>query len=243
MTKPRNELEATSEETPFPADLAVEDVVEALVVLLDVLPPVAVVVAAVPVPVECVEPVAVEAVEEEAEEEDNKLAGSVTLLHERLYSGVVLIVESLVLLPTRPKLGSGAVGAASWRTYHQVLTLPKAEAHPTSSQNVCALATLAMARFSALLPLTGQPVSVIQTGFPPATAEVASYAAQKRLYASSMLLLTVFWKYGYSSTPNQSTASITALFDEFVHAFQVSTWPIFTSLKDVPDRAFLTCAM
>ena len=82
MTKP-NELEATSEETPFPADLAVEDVVEALVVLLDVLPPVAVV-ATVPVPVECVEAVAVEAVEEEAEEEDNKLAGSVTLLHERL---------------------------------------------------------------------------------------------------------------------------------------------------------------
>jgi hypothetical protein len=136
MTKP-NELEATSEETPFPADLAVEDVVEALVVLLDVLPPVAVV-ATVPVPVECVEAVAVEAVEEEG----NKLAGSVTLLHERLYSGVVLNVESLVLLPTRPKLGSGVVGAASWRTYHQVLTLPKADAHPTSSQNVCALASL-----------------------------------------------------------------------------------------------------
>jgi hypothetical protein len=241
MTKLKNELEATSSETPFPADLAVEDVVEALVVLLDVLPPVAVVVAAVavPVPVECVEAVAVEAVEEE----DNKLAGSVTLLHERLYSGVVLNVESLVLLPTRPKLGSGAVGAASWRTYHQVLTLPKADAHPTSSQKVCALATLAIARFSALLPLTGQPVSVIQTGFPPATAEVASYAAQKRLYASSMLLLTVFWKYGYSSTPNQSTASITALFDEFVHAFQVSTWPIDTPLKGVPERAFLTCVM
>jgi hypothetical protein len=141
MTKLKNELEATSSETPFPADLAVEDVVEALVVLLDVLPPVAVVVAAVavPVPVECVEAVAVEAVEEEG----NKLAGSVTLLHERLYSGVVLNVESLVLLPTRPKLGSGAVGAASWRTYHQVLTLPKADAHPTSSQKVCALATLA----------------------------------------------------------------------------------------------------
>jgi hypothetical protein len=241
MAKPKNELEATSSATPFPADLAVEDVVEALVVLLDELPPVAVVVAAVAVPVECDEVVAVEAVEED--EEDNKLAGSVTLLHERLYSGVVLIVESLVLLPTRPKLGSCTAGAESWRTYHQVLTLPKADAHPTSSQNVCALATLAIARFSGLLPLMGHPVSVIQTGFPPATAEVASYAAQKRLYASSMLLLTVFWKYGYSSTPNQSTASITALLDEFVHAFQVSTWPIFTSLKDVPDRAFLTCAM
>jgi hypothetical protein len=242
MTKPKNELEATSEETPFPADLAVEDVVEALVVSLDVLPPVAVVVAPLPVPVECVEVVAVEAVEA-VEEEGNKLAGSVTLLHERLYRGVVLNVESLVLLPTRPKLGSGTVGAASWRTYHQVLTLPKADAHPTSSQNVCALATLAMARFSGLLPLTGQPVSVIQTGFPPATEEVALYAAQKRLYASSMLLLTVFWKYGYSSTPNQSTASITALFDEFVQAFQVSTWPIDTPLKGVPDRAFLTCVM
>jgi len=238
MTKPKNELPAMSEETPFPADLPVEEVVAALVVLLDELPPVAVVVAAVPVPVECEAVVAVEVVED-----DNKLAGSVTLLHERLYSGVVLIVESLVLLPTRPKLGSCTVGAESWRTYHQVLTLPKADAHPTSSQKVCALATLATARFSALLPLIGQPVSVIQTGFPPATADVASYAAQKRLYASSMLLLTVFWKYGYSSTPNQSTASITALFDEFVHAFQVSTWPIFTSLKDVPDRAFLTCVM
>jgi hypothetical protein len=186
MTKPRNELEATSSETPFPADFAVEDEVEALVVLLDELPLVAVV-AAVPVPVECEEVVAVEAVEE-----DNKLAGSVTLLHERLYSGVVLIVESLVLLPTRPKLGSCTVGAESWRTYHQVLTLPKADAHPTSSQKVCALATLATARFSALLPLIGHPVSVIQTGFPPATAEVASYACQKRLYALSMLLLTVF---------------------------------------------------
>jgi len=237
MTKPKNELDATSEETPFPEDFVVEDVVEALVVLLDVLPPVAVVVAAVPVPVECEEVVAVEAVED-----DNKLAGSVTLEHERSYNGDVLNVLSLVLLPTRPKLGFGAVGAASWRTYHQVLTLPKADAHPTSSQNVCAFAKLAMARFSAL-PLTGHPVSVIQTGFPPAAAEVASYAAQKRLYASSMLLLSVFWKYGYSSTPNQSTASITALFDEFVHAFQVSTWPIDTSLKDVPDRAFLTCVM
>ena len=70
MTNPRNELEATSEETPFPADFAVEDEVEALVVLLDELPPVAVVVAAVPVPVECEEVVAVEAVE------GNKLAGS-----------------------------------------------------------------------------------------------------------------------------------------------------------------------
>jgi hypothetical protein len=56
-----------------------------------------------------------------------------------------------------------------------------------------------------------------------------------------MLLLTVFWKYGYSSTPNQSIASITALFDEFVHEFQVSTWPIETSANGVPFSAVLTC--
>jgi hypothetical protein len=34
---------------------------------------------------------------------------------------------------TRPKLGSGVVGSASWRVYHQVLVLPN-KAHPTSSQ-------------------------------------------------------------------------------------------------------------
>jgi len=168
-----------SVETPFPADLEVEDVVEALVVLVDVLPPVPVAVVMAVVAVECMELIAVE-LELELVEDDSKLAGSVTLEHERSYSGCVLNVLSLVLLPTRPKLGSGVVGAASWRTYHQVLTLPNADAHPTSSQNVCALAMLAMPRFSAL-PLTGHPVSVIQTGFPIAAAEVASYAAQKRL--------------------------------------------------------------
>jgi len=53
----------------------------------------------------------------------------------------------------------------------------------------------------------------------------------------------VFWKYGYSSTPNQSIASITALFEEFVHEFHVSTWPIGTLAKAVPLIAVLTCVI
>jgi len=110
----------------------------------------------------------------------NRLEGSETLAHERSYSGDVPKVESLVLVPRRPKLGTGVVGAASCRTYHQVLTLPKADAHPTSSQNVFALAMLGTPRFS-VLPLTGHPVSVIQTGFPPAAPTVALYAFQKRV--------------------------------------------------------------
>ncbi len=173
ITYDKNELEPMRVERPLPTDLEVEDEDEALLLLVDegdwLLPPVAV--ASVPVP----ETVEVDLVEVE---EGNKLEGSVTLAHERSYSGDVLNVASLLLVPTRPKLGFGAVGAASCRTYHQVLTLSKADTHPTSSQYVWALDKLAMARFSAL-PLTGHPVSVIQTGFPPAAADVASYAAQK----------------------------------------------------------------
>jgi hypothetical protein len=112
--------------------------------------PVAVVVAAlvvpVPVPVPVPEPEPVEVVEPVATalalelaldadalavDDEDELEGSVTLVHERSYNGVVLKVPSLVLLPTRPKLGTGAVGAASCRTYHQVLILSKADAHPT----------------------------------------------------------------------------------------------------------------
>lgn len=171
MTYAKNELEAVRLEPPLPADLEVEDVEEALLLLVeeDWLFPVAIV--GVPVP-ETVEADLV------AVEEGSKLDGSVTFAHERSYSGDVLNVASLVLLPTRPKLGFGAVGAASCKTYHQVLILSKADAHPTSSQNVWALDKLAIARFS-VLPLTGHPVSVIQTGLPPAAAEVALYAAQK----------------------------------------------------------------
>jgi hypothetical protein len=46
----------------------------------------------------------------------------------KLNRGVVLNLP-----PTIPKLGSGVVGSASWRVYHQVLVLPN-RAHPTSSQ-------------------------------------------------------------------------------------------------------------
>ena len=68
---------------------------------------------------------------DDVDDEDTKLAGSVRFEHERSYNGVVLSVKSLLLLPTRPKLGSGAVGAASCRTYHHVFTLPNADKHPT----------------------------------------------------------------------------------------------------------------
>jgi hypothetical protein len=110
--------------------------------------------------------------------EGNRLAGSVTFLHERSYNGDVPMVASLVLLARRPKLGTGVVGAASCRTYHQVFTFPKADAHPISSQKIFALAMLGTPRFS-VFPLTGHPVSVIQTGFPPAAPAVALYASQK----------------------------------------------------------------
>jgi hypothetical protein len=79
--------------------------------------------------VEAIDPVAVE--DPLVVEDGNRLAGSVTLAHERSYNGEVLKVLSLVLLPRRPKLGFGVVGAASCRTYHQVLILPNADAHPT----------------------------------------------------------------------------------------------------------------
>jgi len=67
----------------------------------------------------------------DALEVGNKLEGSVTLAHERSYNGVVPKSLSLVVPPRRPKLGTGVVGAASCRTYHQVLTLSNADAHPT----------------------------------------------------------------------------------------------------------------
>lgn len=74
--------------------------------------------------------------------------------------------------PTMPKLG---LAPTSWRMYHQVLVLSNSE-QPTSSQKVLALATEATASFS-LSPLTGQPVSVIQTGLPRAADLVLSTAS------------------------------------------------------------------
>lgn len=108
-----------------------------------------------------------------------------------------------------PKLGLGVVGLVSWRVYHQVLVLPKS-GHPTSSQYVLAFARLGMAKFS-VFPLTGHPVSVIQTGLLPTAAWVAAKAAWNRLLPSSMLLVMVFWKYGYASIPMKSHASMTEL--------------------------------
>lgn len=82
-----------------------------------------------------------------------------TALQERSNRGVVLRV-----LPTMPKLGFGVTGAASWRVYHQVLIFPKL-GQPTASQYFLAFSTDGTPRFW-VLPLTGHPVSVIQTGLP-----------------------------------------------------------------------------
>ena len=129
MADAKNKLEEISVEAPFPAEVDVEDEVELLFVAVED-------VWLVPEPeVEVVfDPLEVEV--------DDVPEGSVTPAHERLYNGVVLKVASLVLLPRIPKLGFGVVGAASCRTYHQVLILPKADAHPISSQYVFALAKL-----------------------------------------------------------------------------------------------------
>lgn len=84
-------------------------------------------------------------------------------LQERSYRGVVDKV-----LPTIPKLGEGVSGAASWRVYQKTLVFPK-RGQPTSSQYVLAFSMEATARFW-FGPLTGQPVSVTQTSFPPTAA-------------------------------------------------------------------------
>lgn len=72
-----------------------------------------------------------------------------------------------------PKLGLGSVGMASWRMYQYVLTWPNNWPQPTSSQKVLALATEATAA-PWLAPETGQPVSVTQISFEPATATTSS---------------------------------------------------------------------
>lgn len=139
MADPKNKLEAMSDEAPFPAevddaDAAVEAPVEegveeavppfvdfAVDFAVDWLPETELVVA--------LDPEAVE-VDDELDDDD-RLSGSVTLAHERSNNGVVLKLLSLLLVPRRPKLGFGLLGAASCRTYHQVLILSKADAHPT----------------------------------------------------------------------------------------------------------------
>lgn len=123
-----------------------------------------------------------EAADEAADELD-------TLLQDRSYKGVVVKV-----LPTIPKLGAGVVGAESWRVYHQTLVFPN-RGQPASSQYVLAFSVEAMARFAAG-PLTGHPVSVIQTSLLPTAAWVALTASLKRPGPFSIELACVFWKYG-----------------------------------------------
>lgn len=128
MAYAKDKLEAMSVEAPFPAEVEVEE--EAVPLFVDVeedwlLPPVVLAV------LTLLEPELAVAIDLLAVEVGDTLEESVTLAHERSYNGDVLKVLSLVLLPRRPKLGFGAVGAASCRTYHQVLTLSKADAHPT----------------------------------------------------------------------------------------------------------------
>lgn len=73
--------------------------------------------------------------------------------------------------------------------YHQTLVLPNRE-QPTSSQYVLAFWMEATARFWSG-PLTGQPVSVTQTGFPPTAAFVCSNALSKRDFPLVMEFGTV----------------------------------------------------
>ena len=94
----------------------------------------------------------------------------------RSYNGV-----SLKVVPTTPKLGFGVVGKASCSVNHQVLVLPKSRPHPTWSQYIFAFVVFATAS-PKVSPLTGQPVSVTQTGLPPATPTVAWKAASNKEY-------------------------------------------------------------
>ena len=77
-----------------------------------------------------------------------------------------------------PNEGLGVLGAPSWRVNHQTLVSPN-KGQPTSFQKTSALSTEGTAS-PEVLPLTGQPVSVIQTGLPPATPLVFARAAWKR---------------------------------------------------------------
>lgn len=118
------------------------------------------------------------AVEEEAELDEP------TFLQDRSNRGVVLEV-----LLEIPKLG---LAPASASMYHQVLVSPK-RGQPTWSQYCLALAREATASPS-VGPLTGQPVSVIHTSLPLATALVLATASSKRALPWSMPLAMVVWK-------------------------------------------------
>jgi len=113
-----------------------------------------------------------------------------TALQLRSYNGVVLKVVPL----TRPKDGFGVVGSASCIVNHHVLTFPN-NGQPTAFQYFSAFSVDGIALFS-FFPETGQPVSVIQTGFPPTAALVAASASSKRVFPCSMLFSMEFWKYG-----------------------------------------------
>lgn len=113
----------------------------------------------------------------------------VIFLHDISKSGVVLNG-----FPTMPKLGFGVEGDASWSVYHQTLVLPN-RGQPTWSQYVFALSRLGIARLT-VLPLTGKPVSVTQTGLPPTAAWVWPIAESNKALPSVMELAIVFWKYG-----------------------------------------------
>lgn len=96
---------------------------------------------------------------EEAEAEDDEVP-ELALSHDKSYRGLLVRVE-----PMTPKLGLGVVGDESWKVYHQTLVLPNM-GQPTSSQNFFAFSSEGTAA-PTVLPLTGQPVSVTQTGLPP----------------------------------------------------------------------------
>lgn len=91
-------------------------------------------------------------------------------------------------LLTTPKLG---LAPSSSSMYHQVLVLPKS-GQATSSQYCLALAIEAVASPS-WGPLTGQPVSVIQTSLPLATDLVFSTESSKRALAFSIPFSMVSW--------------------------------------------------
>jgi hypothetical protein len=99
-----------------------------------------------------------------------------------------------VVLSSEPATPKDGEDPASIRVYQKVLTFPRL-GQATSTQYLRALAVDGTAKFS-VGPLTGHPVSVIQTSFPPTALLVLERASLKREAPLSMLLAMVFWKYG-----------------------------------------------
>ncbi|KAL2167770.1 hypothetical protein VTG60DRAFT_830 [Thermothelomyces hinnuleus] len=87
--------------------------------------------------------------------------------HEMSKSGLVPSSSPMI-----PKLGSGFPLAASRSVYHQTLALPKS-GHPTASQKALAFSGDGTASLD-VCPLTGNPVSVIQTILRMSTAAAAA---------------------------------------------------------------------